>query len=132
MVRGAVIYGVEKNLINNLTKVETCPTNYGVRLAELFSEGKHASDALLINELTKVAMAVGQMKWLIKKGDAMYSNKPRITSQVFDLAFTEATRKPGEIPIYSYPDDEHLPDTFETAQNGSYLRQLKCSALIVL
>jgi len=108
---------VEKDLISNITTMKTCPQSYGICLAELFSETKHLGENLVQLELSQVALAVGQMKWLIKKGDVILSNTPREIVQAVDLEFIEATKKTGLIPIYSYPDEEHIPDRFDTAQN---------------
>jgi hypothetical protein len=58
------------------------------------------------------------MKWLVKKGDVILSNRPREVSQSFNVEFTAASKKAGSLPIYSYPDDDHIPDTFENRQHG--------------
>jgi hypothetical protein len=64
-------------------------------------------------------MAMDQMMWLINKGDVVLSDRPREVFQLFDVEFTEATRKPEFLTIYSYPEDENLPDTYEIAHTGS-------------
>lgn len=118
MVRGAVIHGVEKEHISNLTKMTACPQNYGVRVAEAFSETKHPADALIRAEHAQVTLANDQMKWLMRKGDVILSDKPREIVQSLAVEFTEASRKLDILIIYSYPYDEDVPDTYDTAHTG--------------
>jgi len=94
--------------------------SYGIPLAEAFSEINHNPDQItIINPLTQTRMAVGRMRWLIKKGDVILSSKPRVVSQVFDYSFVENGKRNGDIPIYSYDEDD-MPEEFERARGGKY------------
>jgi len=120
VVRGAVIYGIEKTRNNKLTTMTATQHSYGIPLAEAFSEINHNPDQItIINPLTQTRMAVGRMRWLIKKGDVILSSKPRVVSQVFDYSFVENGKRNGDIPIYSYDEDD-MPEEFERARGGKY------------
>jgi hypothetical protein len=70
--------------------------------------------------ITNHAVAVGQMKWMIKKGDVLLSTEPRVNHATFDFTFMANGPREVIIPIYCYEDEENLPDKLDTAQDGMY------------
>lgn len=103
--------GIEKDRNINRTTMATCENNYGIRLATAFSLVENDRDDFFIDPVSKVQMARGQMRWLFRKGDVILSNLPREEHQTFVVQFKENGGKRGEIPIYSYPDED-VPDKF--------------------
>lgn len=62
--------------------------------------------------MTNLPLVVGQLVWLVKKGDAILSNEPRRIYQMFVVRLTESDSKTGSVPIYTFPDED-TPTTFE-------------------
>jgi hypothetical protein len=106
--------GVEKDRNTNRTTMTTCERNYGLRLATAYSLVDHDRDDLFVDPYTKIPMALGQMRWLFRKGDVILSNQSREEHQTFVVQFKEHGTKSGEIPIYTYPDE----DVPERSENG--------------
>jgi hypothetical protein len=106
VVRGAVVMGIEKDRNNNLTTMKTCERNYGLCLAKTYSVIDDDMKDFYVDPVTKIPMAVKQLKWLFKKGDVIILNQPRTEHQTFVLQFTEFGTKSGEVPIYTYPDED--------------------------
>jgi hypothetical protein len=106
VVRGAVVMGIEKDRNINRTTMATCEKNYGIRLATAFSLVDNDRDDLFVDPITKIPMALGQMRWLFKKGDVILSNQSREEHQTFVVQFKEQGTKSGEIPIYTYADED--------------------------
>jgi hypothetical protein len=100
------VVGIEKDRNINRTTMTTCERNYGIRLATAFSLVDNDRNDLFVDPITKIPMALGQMRWLFKKGDVMLSNQSREEHQAFVVQFKEHGTKSGEIPIYTYPDDD--------------------------
>ncbi len=118
VVRGAAIFGVEKEFNDNLTTMTACRRSYGVSIRMLFSAVIHHPDDLERDPLTKVAMAKGQLIWIIQKGDLILSTQPKEVTGLFPVSFTETGSRKGSIPIYAYDYDD-LPERLETSERGS-------------
>jgi hypothetical protein len=118
VVRGAVIFGIEKPLLPSMS---ACSRSYGVSVTESFSDIRHNVKDCSVHPVAKVPMAEGQFLWLIKKGDLILSNEPKVVKQLFTKMFLEAEERTGTIPIYSYDDDD-LPERFANAQCGKLIR----------
>jgi hypothetical protein len=116
IVRGAVLVGIEKARNADLMTVRPCPKNYGLLLAKEFSLVDNDKRDLEFDKVTNRPMAMNQMQWLFKKGDAILSNQSRKEEQIFLLRLTESGSKTGEIPIYTYPGED-IPTRF---QNGMW------------
>jgi hypothetical protein len=56
-------------------------------------------------------MAKEQLLWLIKKGDLILSDEPKVVRQIFNKTFSKTEPRIGTIPIYSY-DDHYPPERF--------------------
>ncbi|KAI9868488.1 MAG: hypothetical protein M1813_005932 [Trichoglossum hirsutum] len=115
VVRGAVMYGIEKASHNNVTFTTTCPTNYGIVLDEIYVEHKYDGRERYTDPLTNNIMAHKQLTWLIRKGDLLLSDAKSETEKDFIFPFQKIDDLKFKLPIYEYPDDD-LPDRFETAQ----------------
>ncbi|OCK81694.1 actin-like ATPase domain-containing protein [Lepidopterella palustris CBS 459.81] len=79
VVRGAVIKGLEQGA-QDLVYMRKCRRSYGISVSEPFSEYKHAKDDEYIDPFDNKKKAKDQMTWLIKKGDALLSNKSKHAS----------------------------------------------------
>jgi hypothetical protein len=78
-MRGAVLRGIEKGQGNQVS-VRKCRRYYGVPVSEPFSSFKHREQDSYIDPFDGEKKAQGQVDWLLKKGDALLSNKPRHAS----------------------------------------------------
>jgi len=110
VVRGAAIFGIEKPVLPSMS---ACSRSYGVSVSESFSNIRHNVKDHFIH---KVPMAMEQLLWLIKKGDLILSNEPRVVKQNFSKSFSETETRTGTIPIYSYDDDD-IPERIAYAQH---------------
>lgn len=117
VVRGAVIFGIEKADHNNITIAKTCPRSYGIVLNHAFSKSKHDRRDQFTDALTKTPMAKGQFTWFVRKGDLVLSNAPKEVEEEADFNFRETDTRVLHLPIYEYTDDD-LPDRFENAEEG--------------
>ena len=105
-----------------------CPRSYGVSVSESFSEIRHNDQDHFVDPLTKKSMAKEQLMWLIKKGDLILSDEPRVVKQSFTKNFSEMDLRKGTIPIYAYYDDD-IPGRFANSQNGKLIFSGHCSML---
>jgi hypothetical protein len=77
----------------------------------------------MIDPLTRIQMAEGQLLWLIKKGDLILSDQPKESTTTFNINFMEGRLRTGAIPIYAY-DDDVLPDRLADSQQGPLFHSL--------
>jgi hypothetical protein len=119
VVRGAAIFGIEKSTNKPISTMRACTRSYGVSLSLPFSEVAHNIKDRFVDPLTKVAMAQGQLQWLIKKGDVILSSEPKEATSEYTINFTETSPKSGSIQIYTY-DEEDIDtlDRLSTSRNG--------------
>jgi len=119
VVRGAVIYGVEKETIKNLTTVTPCLHDYGIRAATQWSDAKNDPRDQVLNEYTGTLMAAGQMLWLLNKGDAIFSTKPMNAERDLDVVLTADGDRTGQITIYRFSgEEEDRPTLYYNARQG--------------
>lgn len=118
VVRGAAIFGVEKAANESTTKMYACPRSYGVLDSTLFSDIDHHSKDRVTDPLLNTDMVKNQLRWLIKKGDLVLSNRIKEVSRPFDRIFTESGSKKGSISIFAY-NYEDLPERYDIARNGT-------------
>lgn len=119
VVRGAVIYGVEKSYHKKLAVMTACPRSYGIILHHTYSGVLHDSRDRQRDAITNRDMANGQLTWLLRKGDLLLSDEPRESEKEFAFNFREMDERKVILPIYEYLDDD-IPDRYETAQQGSW------------
>ena len=117
MVRGAAIFGIEKPASNALSTMSACPRSYGVSVSASYSNIEHHSQDEVVDSLTKMAMAREQLMWLIKKGDLILSDQPKVVKRWFTMNFPENGPRRGIIPIYAYDDDD-IPKRLGNSKNG--------------
>jgi hypothetical protein len=117
VVRGAAILGIEKSTIRALCTISACPRSYGISVNEPFSNVLHDERDRVVDPINNMIMAKDQLKWLIKKGDLMLSNQPKVTRRWFNISFQEHGPRNGDIPIYAY-DFNDLPERCGDSLNG--------------
>ena len=108
--------------------MNACPRSYGVSVSESFSEIRHHRDDLVVDPITKTPMAKEQLRWLIKKGDLILSDKPEEIKQQFTKNFLETGQRKGEMHIYAYDYDD-IPERLSNSQNGELIFFGGCSML---
>jgi hypothetical protein len=119
VVRGAVIYGIEKANHKNAKLMTTCPKNYGIVLNEKYSEYKYDNRDRYTDPVTNRVMAHKQLAWLIRSGDLILSDRKIQAEKEFTFSFYKTDQLKVRMPIYEYPDDDP-PDRFETGQGGAW------------
>jgi hypothetical protein len=118
VVRGAVIHGIEKLDIKNLTVMESCPRSYGIILRQTYSATRHNHRSYYIDAFTdNKTMANGQLVWLIQKGDLLLSNEQKEAEQMFAFTFRETESRKLRLCVYEY-SDEDLPSQFQNSREG--------------
>lgn len=98
VVRGAVIYGIEKARHDNVKYMSPAKDSYAICLD-------------------------GSFHWLIRKDDLILSTERRSeVSKGFFLLLKNCPMRKFEVPIYKYysrgDDDEYIPETWEDGQHG--------------
>ncbi|KAN0071932.1 hypothetical protein V8E54_009661 [Elaphomyces granulatus] len=112
VVRGAAIFGIEKPVIPAMS---ASSRSYGVSVSESFSEIRHSVQDRFVHPIARVPMAQEQLLWLIKKGDLILSDGPKVIEQRFAKTFSETDPRTGTLPIYSY-DDKDIPERLANSQ----------------
>jgi hypothetical protein len=121
VVQGAVICGIEKETTKNLIKATACRHNYGIRVAEVFSDTYHDPRDEVTNEVNGIKMAEGQLLWMLNKGDVVLSTKPYKAEQDITVTFMKTDERKGQITIYRFSDDdEERPVHFRTSKEGKF------------
>jgi hypothetical protein len=131
VVRGAVVYGIEKAAHPMRTMMETCPRSYGVMLNRAYSGLRHNRKDRYTDPATNRVMAQGQMTWLIKKGDLVLSDNPKEAEQEFSFKFKRDDNRVFNFSVYEYSDDD-IPDRYETAQDGKFALLLSTNVDLIM
>jgi hypothetical protein len=121
VAQGAVITGVEH--IGDLTPLKACPTNYGICLNEDFSGIHDNWDDRYLEASTERVMALGQMHWLILKGDLLDPSEPRVQTRMCPFTFSEHDSRKFKFSIYEYNSDEPddvLPKSYHNSADGMW------------
>jgi hypothetical protein len=101
--------------------MSACSRSYGVSVSESFSDIRHNVKDRSVHPIARVPMAIEQLLWLIKKGDLILSNEPKVVKKFFTKTFSETEERIGTLPIYSYDDDD-IPERLANAQCGKLIR----------
>jgi hypothetical protein len=110
------MHGIEKS-DKNLNLMKSCPQSYGILCNNTHPASKHTSKDCYANSSTDMPMSNGQLIWIIRKGDLLFSNKRKVVEEMFQFAFIETDSRKFKLCVYEYPDID-LPDRFETAKEG--------------
>jgi hypothetical protein len=131
VVRGAVLSGIEKDDIHNLTFASSCRRHYGVCADKVFSESQDAATLREENPLgNDTNLVKGKIHWMLSKGDLVRSNEPTIKPVTVNVEFGELTERCGKLPIYWYDDDRYRrPDNIHTAKNSRFPLTSECHEL---
>lgn len=111
---------MEKSSRLDQMTVKMCARSFGITIKEAFSRRLHDNRDVYTNALTGRVQARGQMLWLAKKGDLVFSQEPHTVEQTLHWNFPEGGERLVSLPIFEYPDDD-LPDRYETAHEGNSL-----------
>jgi hypothetical protein len=131
VVRGAVIFGVEKATNQSTLCMSGCPRSYGVLVRKRYSKVEHDAKDLKRDHALDIDMAQDQLQWLVKKGDLVLSNQDMEVSIGFERNLTRAGAKNGSIEIYAYDDDD-LPTRLSDSWNGTKLLAAFTSSILTL
>ncbi|OQV06071.1 hypothetical protein CLAIMM_10703 [Cladophialophora immunda] len=119
VVRGAVLHGIEKDTISNLSVATPCPRHFGISVSEPFSKIRHDEKDVTVNPITKSPIVEGRLLWMLSKGDLVLSDSPTTVSQMISLSFRDTDKTKRQLTIYSYAgddgDDDDRPHTIKNS-----------------
>ncbi|KIW81283.1 hypothetical protein Z517_04308 [Fonsecaea pedrosoi CBS 271.37] len=115
VVRGAVLHGIEKDTISNLSIATACPRHFGISVSEQFSKIHHEERDITVNPITNSQIVEGQLLWMLNKGDLVLSDTPTTVSQLISLSFRENDKAKRHLTVYSYSDDEDRPNKIKNS-----------------
>jgi len=103
--RGAVLCGAEERTTKSSARAISCRRNYGILSPNFSNVDEHVinSTMRLLHEPDDTGYHI---TWLLKKGDAIFSNGPLIVEQTLPVIFQANQGNCGQVSIYSYDDDD--------------------------
>ncbi|KAI9766295.1 MAG: hypothetical protein M1839_004926 [Geoglossum umbratile] len=103
--RGAVARGLEPDG-GGLVELRKCRYHYGIPVSQSFNPTRHLAKDSYIDELTGKRYAKGQMRWLLRKGDALPVTQPkRVATECFQTFKATKDRRFGAQLAYCMKDD---------------------------
>lgn len=119
MVRGAVIAGVERSRDKRLRYMSMSQKSYGIIVNEPIDYRIHGNYTNT-NPFKKERVAEERFAWLIRRGDLILSDEPRVAEQEFTRTFDQNGSGVLNLEIYSYSEEEDdVPTRVANAQNGT-------------
>lgn len=119
VVQGAVIYGAEKLRQQHIKYVYACSRSYGIVMNNRYSELSMDVRDKYLDPWTKEVMGRDQFTWLIRHGELLQSNEPRIAEQHLNIKFRPKDPRVFNLPVYAHlHNDEDLPDRWQVGQYG--------------
>jgi hypothetical protein len=97
-----------------------CRKHYGISVSQPFSAFQHSENDAYIDPFDGERKAGGQMTWLLKKGDALFSDNPKHASVDMCRRFRSEDNKVFESKFVAL-DDEHAPQRYAELPHGSGL-----------
>jgi hypothetical protein len=117
VVRGAVMHGVEK-ADKTLKKMDFCPKSWGLMVTQEYTSSRHGREyKTFTDSTTNKRLADGKMIWLIKKGDLVLSDDPKVGTHRFTWSFKAHDTRTFHLPIYEYNKDD-LPSKYANSASG--------------
>ncbi|KIW07496.1 uncharacterized protein PV09_01461 [Verruconis gallopava] len=117
VVRGAVITGVEH--MGELKPLQSCPKNYGICLNEDFSGIHDNWDDRFLEESTSRVMALGQLHWLILKGDLLDHKEARSQVKNCPFTFSQTQSRKWKFEVYEWDHENprvKLPKSYHNTR----------------
>jgi hypothetical protein len=115
VVRGLLLDGQQRWQTNNTKSVlatRIARTSYGVIVKETYSPAVHIGEEVRVDKFDrKKKWAIGQIQWLIKKGDVVDPNAPLVKSFEISLAEGELSRCWYSTIVMSQNDPPFLPSS---------------------
>jgi hypothetical protein len=96
---GAVICGVEKSELHEVTVATTCRRSYGIVVKRAFPQVTYEAKDMRLDLVTKQAMAEGQLLWMLDKGQLLLSDAPTTVSETVVTLFKSRVALGGSISI---------------------------------
>lgn len=111
------MHGVEK-ADKTLKTMNFCPKSWGLMVTQEYTSYRHGRDySTFTDSITNRKLADGKMVWLIKKGDLVLSDKPKIGTHRFTWSFKAKDTRNFHLPIYEYSKDD-TPDKYANSASG--------------
>jgi hypothetical protein len=119
VVRGAVMYGIEKRRLKNYVKAESSPSNFGVAVTKPFENGYNDEKDQILHPITGRVMAVQQLQWPLKRGDLVLPSQAESSDTIIFFEFNKRSDRVFSVPVYEYQDeDDWLPTRVKGAARG--------------
>ncbi|KAF2837829.1 actin-like ATPase domain-containing protein [Patellaria atrata CBS 101060] len=118
VARGAVAKALGRG-VEGLTWVRPCPRHFGVITSQAYSAYSHASGDVIVDHVDGRRKAKEQVAWLIRKDDALLSDKPKVITSYFTRTFTLQDRSNFQTTFIAL-DDKYAPEQYsQVPQNRS-------------
>jgi hypothetical protein len=117
VVRGAVLYGIQKFNYKNVRTMKTSPRSYGVMLNQQHAAYRRYHRARSASHFDSGTIENGQLTWLIRKHDLLLSHEPVEVKREFPWHFDPNAGRIVLLPVYEYSDDD-VPERFENSAEG--------------
>ena len=113
------MYGTEKSAYKDISILKTSPRSYCMVLEQTFSSSKHDPQYKHQDPITGKVMVLGQLTWLIYKGDLLPTDTPRTEQWEFEFNFKDGGVRRLDLPLYEHLyDDDSLPHNFDICDEG--------------
>lgn len=117
-MQGAVIYGVEISRQKNLRLMSMSQKSYAIVVDEPATYMANEED-VYTHSLTTMKLARQQFAWLVRKGDLILSDEPKMAEKEFTRTFVASDSRRFDFPVYVYPDeDDDVPERWVNGQHG--------------
>jgi hypothetical protein len=103
VVRGAATAGLEGG--DNLVKYRKCRRSYGTDSGHHFRAGKHHEYESYVSDFTGEKLALGQMDWIVKKGEDLATRKDAHAKLEHTLDFWPKSRRTTSVGLYASEED---------------------------
>lgn len=108
VVRGAALYGIEKNRLKNYVKTCGCPHYYGI--AQDQEEPKGTGKQQYQDPVTGKILGRNRLSWVIHQGDLVLLSSLECQETLLAFRFRERDPRTFTIPVYKYlEEDNNLP-----------------------
>jgi hypothetical protein len=117
------MHGIEK-ADKTLKTMDFCPKSWGLMVTQEYTSSRHGSEYnTFTDSITNKKLADGKMVWLIKKGDLVLSDDPKVGTHRFTWSFKAHDTRNFHLPIYEYSKDD-IPDKFANSASGKPTKAL--------
>lgn len=119
------MYGIEKYRQQGIKTMQFCKETFGVAMIPILSHSHNANQSNQGLNQRLDTIATGHVKWLIRKGDLLLSDEPKVETKEVILYSEVANVVKFSLPVLKYTrSDEFYSEKYHVAKNGNFA--MKC------